>query len=247
MTAQVMQNLLLTATAQHCAIAVHEIHALGEAPDRFGAQRPWFEALIRPHATAMLSPSHFIESLYSQRPVVETDLEILERAGAWLGTQREPTRINVNVHPDSLADQHFTKRAISIQKSNEGLGHSLCLELIEFGECARKTALVYNAHSLRSAGVLIALDDFGSRLNCFDLCAAGIVDLIKIDTTVICGLDRDPNQRAIVECIQTLARGLKARVIAEGVETRPQLDALRQLEVDFAQGFFFHRPKLLEG
>lgn len=247
MTAQVIQTLLVTATAQHCALAIHEIHALGEPHDRFGAQRPWFEALIRPHPTTMLSPSRFIESLYSQRPVVETDLEILERAGIWLGTQREPTRININVHPDSLTDQRFVKRAISIQKNNEKLGHSLCLELIEFGECARKIALIDNAHSLKSAGVLIALDDFGSRLNCFDLCAAGIVDLIKIDTSVIRGLDRDPNQRAIVECLQTLARGLKAQVIAEGVETRPQLEALHHLGVDFAQGFFFHRPQLLEG
>lgn len=246
MTAQVMQNLLMTATAQHCAIAVHEIHALGEAHDRFGAQRPWFEALIRPHSSLMLPPSRFIESLYSQRAAVETDLEVLERAGIWLATQREPTRININVHPDSLTDHHLVKQALRIQKENVGLGHSLCLELIEFGECARKAALIHNARILRSAGILIALDDFGSRLNCFDLCAAGIVDLIKIDTTVICGLDRDSNQRAIVECIQTLARGLKARVIAEGVETRPQLETLRQLEVDFAQGFFFHRPKLLE-
>ena len=246
MTAQVMHHPLMTATAQHCSIAVHEIHALGEVHDRYGAQRPWFEALIRPHAASNLPPSRFIESLYSQRPSVATDLEILERAGAWLATQREPTRINVNVHPDSLTDQRFVNQAICIQKNLDVLGHSLCLELIEFGECSRKTALIYSARALRSVGILIALDDFGSRLNCFDLCAAGIVDLIKIDTSVICGLDRDPNQRAIVECIQTLAHGLKARVIAEGVETRPQLDALGLLGVDFAQGFFFHRPKLLE-
>lgn len=246
MTAQVMQHLALTATADHCAIAVHEIHALGETHDRFGAQRPWYEALVRPHLPAIWSPSRFIESLYAQRPVVDTDVEILERASVWLQTQREPTRINVNIHPDSLTDSLFVRRAIHNQKANAHFGHSLCLELIEFGECDHKTTLIDNARALRAAGVLIALDDFGSRLNCFDLCAAGIVDIIKIDTTVICGLDRDPNQRAIVECIQTLARGLKGRVIAEGVETLPQLEALRQLEVDFAQGFFFHRPQLLE-
>lgn len=246
MTAQVMHYPSLSATADHCSLAVHEIHALGDAPDRFGAQRPWYEALIRPHASVGWSPGLFIDNLYSQRPVVDTDLEIMERATAWLRQQREPTRINVNVHPHSLTDSLFVRSAIKRQRENTFFGHSLCLELIEFGECDRKSSLIDNARKLRAAGILIALDDFGSRLNCFDLCAAGIVDILKIDTSVVCGLDRDPNQRAIVECIQTLARGLKARVIAEGVETRPQLDTLRRLEVNFAQGFFFHRPELLE-
>ena len=241
-----MQYPTLSATAEYCSIAVHEIHALGDAPDRFGAQRPWYEALIRPHAASGWSPVAFIDKLYNQRPVVDTDLEIMERATTWLRQQREPTRINVNVHPDSLTNSLFVKSAIKHQRENILFGHSLCLELVEFGECNRKSSLIDNSRKLRAAGVLIALDDFGSRLNCFDLCAAGIVDFVKIDTAVICGLDRDPNQRAIVDCIQTLARGLKARVIAEGVETRPQLDTLRQLEVNFAQGFFFHRPQLLE-
>lgn len=246
MTAQVVQHLTLSATVDHCSIAVHEIHALGEVADRFGAQRPWYEALIRPHPSIGHNPGHFIDMLYSQRPIVDTDLEILERAGAWLRQQREPTRINVNVHPKSLTHPLFVSTALKRLRECDPYGHSMCLELIEFGQAERKSVLVENAHRLRAAGMLIALDDFGSRLNCFDLCAAGIVDIIKIDTSVVCGLDRDPNQRAIVESIQTLARGLKARVIAEGVETRPQLDTLRQLDVNFAQGFFFHRPELLE-
>lgn len=246
MTAQVMQQFSLSATIDHCSIAVHEIHALGEVADRFGAQRPWFEVLVRPHPDVGQSPGHFIDTLYSQRPIVDTDLEILERATAWLRQQREPTRINVNVHPNSLTHPLFINTAIRRLRECDQHGHSICLELIEFGKAERQSVLVENARRLRAAGMLIALDDFGSRLNCFDLCAAGIVDILKIDTSVVSGLDRDPNQRAIVESIQTLARGLKARVIAEGVETRPELDTLRQLEVNFAQGFFFHRPELLE-
>ena len=246
MTAQVIQCTNLTASAEHCAIAVQEIHALGNAPDRFGAQQPWFEVLVRPHATGGWSPGQFVDHLYRERPVIETDLEILQRATSWLSRQRIPTRININVHPHSLTDALFVESAIKRQRENISRGHSLCLELVEFGECHCRLSLIENARKLRSAGVVIALDDFGSRLNCFDLCAAGIVDILKIDTAVICGMDRDSNQRAIVECVQTLARGLNARVVAEGVETQPQLETLRQLEVHFAQGFFFHRPEVLE-
>lgn len=245
MSAQAMHCPHPNASAEYCSIALHEIHALAETPERFGAQRPWYEALIRPHPATGGSPGHFINSLYLERPVIDTDLEILQRVATWMARQPEPVRVNVNVHPHSLTNSLFVRTAMKIQLENRERGHSLCLELIEFGECDRRASLINSARRLRNSGVLIALDDFGSRLNCFDLCAAGIVDILKIDTSVICGLDRDANQRAIVECIMTLARGLKASVIAEGVETRPQLDALRQLEVNFAQGFFFHRPELL--
>lgn len=246
MTAQVMQRLQLTATAAHCAVAGQEIRALRETGDHFGWKAPWYEVLIRPLNPARWQPVHFIESLYAQRPVTDTDLEVLERASAWLRKQSQATRVNINVHPDSLVDQFFIKRALSSQEDAARFGHSLCLELIEFGECDQKSSLIQNANALRASGILIALDDFGSRLNCFDLCAAGIVDLIKIDTKVICGLEKDTNQRAIVESVQTLARGLSARVVAEGVETLSQLETVRAMGVELAQGFYFHRPQVLE-
>ncbi len=79
-----------------------------------------------------------------------------------------------------------------------------------------------------------------------DLCAAGIVDLLKIDLRLIDGLEKDPNQRAVINSILTLGRGLGGRVVAEGVETAIQAATLRQMGVDFAQGFYFHKPQRLD-
>ncbi len=242
-----LQQLSIDASADHCAIAIHQISAFATTGDRFGAERPWYEVLVRPLSPSDGTPGQFIDRLYAERPVVETDLEILERAVGWLQRRTRPTRINVNVHPASLTNHLFFRRAMKCQRDAARNEHSLCLELIEFGQCKERVRLIKKAHELRSAGVLIALDDFGTRLNCFDLCAAGIVDILKIDTSVVRGLDRQPNQRAIVESIQTLAKGLGARVIAEGIETRRQLDTLRQLGVNLGQGFYFHRPQLVEG
>ena len=247
MSAHALQQLCVDASAVYCAIAVHRIHALSENMDDFGAQRPWYEVLIRPNSSEDGSPSQFIDKLYAERPAMETDMEILQRAVGWLRTRREPTRINVNVHPISLTDYLFVRRALALQREMQQQEHSLCLELIEFGQCSERSSLISNAQELRKAGILIALDDFGTRINCFDLCAAGIVDIIKIDTSVICGFDQVPNQQAIVESIQTLAQGLNARVIAEGVETKPQLESLIRLGVNLGQGFYFHRPESVEG
>src|SRR6056297_3396574 len=211
MSATPLQQLSVDASADHCAIAIHRINAIGGASGRFGFERPWYEVLIRPLSPADGTPGQFIDRLYAERPAVETDLEILERATGWLMGQSKPTRINVNVHPASLTDYVFFRRALKCQREAVRSNHSLCLELIEFGHCKERARLIKRAQELRAAGILIALDDFGTRLNCFDLCAAGIVDILKIDTSVVLELERQPNQRAIVESIQTLAKGLSAR------------------------------------
>jgi EAL domain-containing protein (putative c-di-GMP-specific phosphodiesterase class I) len=238
---------IISAEVEHCTFAVHSIRSLVSGHGGFGARFDWFEVLIRPHGDHLnSSPAEFIERLYRERETVHTDTEVLRRVAAWAQSQRNPTRISVNTHPESLTHGRFIEQVLKTHRALAGFGHSLCLELIEYGRCDEKNALVSNAHRLRKAGVLIALDDFGSRINCFDLCAAGIVDLLKIDLRLIDGLERDPNQQAVINSILTLGRGLGARVVAEGVETAGQAAILHQMGVDFAQGFYFHKPQRLD-
>lgn len=247
MEAQVAHAAPLQATTDFCTFAVHEIRSLDATPDGFGGEYPWFEALIRPRGLHRhWSPGDFVDRLYLERPSLSTDLEVLRRVASWLLEQEGPTRVSINTHPESLTSRLFVDDVLDFQRRAAEGGHSICLELIEFGRSRKKSSLVANAQRLRREGVLVALDDFGSRVNCFDLCAAGIVDLLKIDIDVISGVHVDSNQRAIVESIKTLGRGLGARVVAEGVETSQQLDALRALEVDYVQGFLFQKPQLLE-
>lgn len=247
MDAQVLKTSSLQATGEFCSFAVHRIHALAPDKDGFGADRPWYEALIRPQGPHRhWSPSDFIDRLYLERPALETDLEVLDRMGQWLLNQDQPVRVSINTHPQSLTSRRFVDRVLALQARAKCASHSVCLELIEFGVSREKQTLVRNAQELRRAGVLIALDDFGSRVNCFDLCATGIVDLLKIHINFIRNVHRDPHQRAIVESINTLGRGIGASVIAEGVEHAEQADALRGMGIEYAQGFLFQKPQLLE-
>lgn len=247
MEVRATQLASLQATEEFCTFAVHEIRALENRDDPFGSERRWYEALIRPRgAHRHWPPGDFVERLYRERPVTDTDLEVFRRVATWLLAQTRPTRVSINTHPESLTSRLFVETAIEYQHRAFQAGHSICLELIEFGHSREKASLISNAQRLRRAGLLIALDDFGSRVNCFDLCAAGIVDLLKIDIDVTSGVHVDRNHHAIVKSIKTLGQGLGARVVAEGVETERQVKALRALDVDFAQGFHFHKPRLLE-
>ncbi len=247
MDARALQTSPVTASPANCTFAVHGIHTLAAAEHAFGHQMPWFEALIRPHGHFIRwSPADFVDRLYLERPTLHTDLEVLRRVVDWLLDRRERTRISINTHPESLTSRMFINHVLDAQSAAMQQGHSICLELIEYGRCDEKSSLIDNARELQRAGVLIALDDFGSRINCFDLCAAGIVDLLKIDLRLIDGLESDRNQRAIVDSILTLGHGLNAGVVAEGVETPEQVQVLKAMGVHYAQGFHYDKPQRLD-
>ena len=237
-----------TDSAADCRFALQRIGVISAVDQpRFGSAWPWFEVLIRPNPRHYNgSPGAFIDKLYAERAPEATDAEVLARSVSWLLQQREPTRLSINIHPQSLIRARFMEQVMTAQRQARQRSHSLCLELVEFGECPERSLLARNAHRLRETGVLIALDDFGSRLNCFDLCAEGIVDLIKVDASVVRGLHDDPYRQAIVQSIKTLASGLKASVIAEGVESANELNSLAQMGVEYAQGYHFHRPEIAE-
>ena len=248
MRPQTVSSVRMTATADHCAFAIHSIKGLNSLQGAdFGGQWPWFELLIRPYPQVFGdSPSAFVDRLYSERAPHLSDCEVIDRATRWLMGREVPTRMSVNAHPLSLTRSMFCDTAIRAQQRVNQLGHSICLELVEFGECPDRQTLVANARALREHGLPIALDDFGSRLNCFDLCAAGIIDIVKIDISIVSQLHQDRFQRAIVGSIAHLGRGIDAQVVAEGVETRAELAVLEELGIEFAQGFYFHRPELAE-
>ncbi len=172
MNSSVIYAQQISAEAEHCTFAVHAIRTLIPGHGGFGGQFNWYEVLIRPHATrGGRSPAEFIKRLYEERETHYTDAEVLKRAAGWVLTQPDPTRISVNTHPESLTHEPFVDDVLRVRDQLAERGHSLCLELIEYGRCDEKNSLIQQARKLRKAGVLIALDDFGSRINwCRSMC-----------------------------------------------------------------------------
>jgi len=119
----------------------------------------------------------------------------------------------------------------------------LCVEVTEgtlLGKAGESAAAL---HVLHDAGVRIALDDFGTGYASLVHLKEIPVDTLKIDISFVAGLlDADGESEEIVRAVLALGHGLKKTVIAEGVETVAQLDRLRELGCDFAQGYLFGRP-----
>jgi EAL domain-containing protein (putative c-di-GMP-specific phosphodiesterase class I)/GGDEF domain-containing protein len=95
---------------------------------------------------------------------------------------------------------------------------------------------------LRAIGVRVSIDDFGTRYTGFNVLKRMQLDSMKIDRCFIHGIDRSREMRALCETIVAMARQLKLRTVAEGVEQPGELEVLREIGCDAAQGYLFQRP-----
>jgi EAL domain-containing protein (putative c-di-GMP-specific phosphodiesterase class I) len=95
---------------------------------------------------------------------------------------------------------------------------------------------------VRRIGVRVALDEFGSGESRLMLPGTLPLDMLKIDRTLIGGLQADEHKRAIVVALVALARAAGLRTVAVGIETSAQLALVRELGCDYAQGFLLHPP-----
>ena len=96
--------------------------------------------------------------------------------------------------------------------------------------------------ALKDLGVTLAIDDFGTGYSSLSHLQRFPLDILKIDKSFVDELGADRGGAEIVAAVVKLAHALGLQVIAEGVETERQLDALVRLDCDFAQGYLFSRP-----
>ena len=119
---------------------------------------------------------------------------------------------------------------------------TLTLEITESMMVEDVGAALATLQELKALGVKIAVDDFGTGYSSLSYLKRFPVDYLKIDRSFVEGLGCDPKDEGIVVASIELAHALKLEAIAEGVETEEQLERLRALGCDLAQGFYFQRP-----
>jgi EAL domain-containing protein (putative c-di-GMP-specific phosphodiesterase class I) len=156
--------------------------------------------------------------------------------------QDDGLELSVNVSPRQLMTADFAGSVAAVLASTGTDPQMVTLEVTEsvFVQDGQRALLVLD--DLKSIGVHLALDDFGSGYSSLSYLRRFPVDTIKIDQGFINELGRDRASRLIVDAVVGLAHGLSMTVVAEGVETVEQRREVSALGCEFSQGFFFAKP-----
>ena len=207
-----------------------------------------FEALLR-WTNPMLgevSPARFISIAENTGLIVPIGTWVLEQVccqiNSWRGQLGTPIKIAVNL---SLRQFHQKDLLSVIKRCIDASGadaSSLELEITESTAMSHAEEVEMVLHQIRSLGVSLSIDDFGTGYSSLAYLKRFPVQALKIDRAFVRDLGTDSDSEAIIQSILSLAHGLKLRVIAEGVETKTQLDLLRRLSCDEYQGFLFSKP-----
>jgi predicted signal transduction protein with EAL and GGDEF domain len=208
-----------------------------------------FEALTRwQRPEGILAPVEFIAVAEETGLIIPMNRQLLREACQHLRSWQSefpsspPLTMSVNLSSREFAQPDL---ASEIRKSLEETGVDpgcLQLEIIEtiaMGD-AEKSGHVL-AH-LKALGVRLSIDDFGTGYSSLSRLRRIPVDTLKIDRAFISNMDRDPESREIVRIIIMLAHNLGLKAVAEGTETEEQVNLLKQLNCEMAQGYFFSRP-----
>ncbi|MDQ3819865.1 MAG: EAL domain-containing protein, partial [Acidobacteriota bacterium] len=123
---------------------------------------------------------------------------------------------------------------------------SLELEVTESSVMKNTESAIRTLSELKSMGIKISIDDFGSGYSSLGYLKHLPIDVLKIDQSFVRDMTTAPNDAAIVMAIIQLAHSLQLKVTAEGVETEDQLRFLRLLRCDEMQGYLFCRPVPVE-
>ena len=152
-----------------------------------------------------------------------------------------PLSIAVNLSGKQFAHPGLTEQIIQTLRTTGLDPHSLNLEITESVVMENVEATAKMLERLRALGVELSIDDFGTGYSSLSYLHRLPIDTLKIDRSFVSRIGENNDNKEIVRTIVLLAHTLGKRVVAEGVETREQLQHLRELKCDSAQGYLFSK------
>ncbi|MGH8657438.1 MAG: putative bifunctional diguanylate cyclase/phosphodiesterase [Gammaproteobacteria bacterium] len=165
---------------------------------------------------------------------------VASQIDSWRAMQLKVPRISVNISPHQLEDRGFANAVEALLKTHRLSPEFLELEFTEGAMIRHRTLSTVQA--IAQLGVTLAVDDFGTGYSSLSYLKRFPIHTLKIDQSFVRDLDIDPSDAALVRAIIAMAKSLRLRLIAEGVETDRQHTLLREYGCDAYQGFLFGRP-----
>ncbi|TDJ15372.1 MAG: EAL domain-containing protein [Deltaproteobacteria bacterium] len=209
--------------------------------DLNNAQVLGYEALSRgPEGTDLTNPRDLFRR--AEEAGLLYELDALCRKIALEGASRLPKErtLFLNCLPTAIGDPGMRDEGLRKTLENFNLRPSdVVLEISETESIDNFGVFREVARSCRDLGIRIAIDDAGTGYASLEAIMEISPDFIKADMTLVREIDSDPARQQVLSALKTIADGIGAEVIAEGIETHGELNVLRELGVRYGQGFYF--------
>lgn len=203
-----------------------------------------YEALSRgPEGSALFSPTELFEQAEASGQLMTLEHLCRETAIASAVQYAIQDHLFLNITPTVIEDPAFQTGLTQKVLAEHGLTpQQIILEITERSAIYNFNAFRRSIDHYRRQGFGIAIDDAGAGYSSLQAIAELNPDYIKIDRSLIAGVDQSPLKQNMVKALVDIAQACRAKVIGEGVETLPELLSLLQLDVDYAQGYYLARP-----
>jgi EAL domain-containing protein (putative c-di-GMP-specific phosphodiesterase class I) len=196
------------------------------------------------------SPQDFIVEAERFGHMVDVDRWVINQVFSWISQQMDEQKqipyLAINISGTSITDDNFMDYLLE-QISEYGVGtNRLCFEITETGTISNMVKAGDFVRELKNIGCRFAIDDFGTGLASHNYLRELPVDLLKIDGTFISKIHENDRDYAMVKSINDLAHFLGQETIAEFVENDDIIDRLREIGVDYLQGWGVGKPILFD-
>jgi len=205
------------------------------------------EALVRwNHDGRVVSPGEFLPYLENSSMLTRLDLWVLEQVCTAIkdsnGEYGDDFVISVNAGAYNLVQDDYVGRVTEIVARSGVDPGRLAIEVTESAAIRNFERARATLRDLQSAGFKLYLDDFGEGHSSIRYLREFGVDSVKLDRVYVMNVEHDESARSLVSGFTQLAHGMRLKAIIEGIETQQQLDFVRSVGCDHAQGFLIGRP-----
>lgn len=210
------------------------------------------EALIRwkNDELGFVYPSKFIPLAEETGLIIDMGNWIIEstflQIKKWQELYNIDIEVGINVSPIQLSDERFLDVIVS-NLQNTNINPALInLEITEKIAIDDSEIIIEKLKKIRDLGIKISIDDFGSGYSSFKYVKSFAVDTLKIDISLIKGIDKSKEDYEIAKAVINMAKGLGLSIVAEGVDSDSQLAVLRNLGCNTVQGYYYEKPMNIE-
>ncbi len=210
------------------------------------------EALVRwDHPEhGIIPPDEFIPIAEETGLILALGKSVIEQSCAqfkqWQEQNLQLTNLSINVSARQFKEQDLVSLLKEVINEHQLDPEHIELELTESTLLNNEDQALAILTELHNMGIVLSIDDFGTGYASLAYLKRLPIDVLKIDRSFTDGIMHDPDDQAIINAINGLARGLGLKLVAEGIETQDQLEQIKRLGVDYGQGYYWSPPRPAE-